>query len=197
MYPFKSGASKRVVHGVKLLITPFAAIESPNVFGAPFKPAGLDRGLLNLKQNHERGGAMEQKKILAAVDGSHHSLKVLDKTIEFSRFYQAEVILVYCHKKFPSILGNPYKEEAITKTLYEAEELIKPYVSKLEEADVQVSVRLMEEPAGTVIPNVAEIEKCEMIIMGSRGLTDLEGLIVGSVTHRVLHTATCPVLVVR
>ncbi|MCP4755050.1 MAG: universal stress protein [Proteobacteria bacterium] len=59
------------------------------------------------------------------------------------------------------------------------------------------SERILEEPAGSVIPNVAEIEKSSMIVMGSRGLTDLEGLFLGSVTHRVLHLAPCPVLVGR
>jgi nucleotide-binding universal stress UspA family protein len=33
--------------------------------------------------------------------------------------------------------------------------------------------------------------------MGSRGLSDFEGLFIGSVTQRVLHLAPCPVLVVR
>jgi nucleotide-binding universal stress UspA family protein len=41
------------------------------------------------------------------------------------------------------------------------------------------------------------MEKADMIIMGSRGRTDLEGLLLGSCTHRVLKTASCPVLVIR
>jgi nucleotide-binding universal stress UspA family protein len=48
-----------------------------------------------------------------------------------------------------------------------------------------------------VILNQAAESKCDLIVMGSRGLTNLASLIVGSVTNRVLQTAPCSVLVVR
>lgn len=51
--------------------------------------------------------------------------------------------------------------------------------------------------ADDAIVEVAKIEHCDLIVMGSRGRTDLEGLLLGSNTHRVLKTAPCPVLVMR
>ena len=57
--------------------------------------------------------------------------------------------------------------------------------------------RIFEGPAGHAICEAAEIEKVDMIVMGTRGGNDLEGLLLGSCTHRVLKTAPCPVLVVR
>ena len=36
-----------------------------------------------------------------------------------------------------------------------------------------------------------------LIVIGSRGLSDLVGMVVGSTTHKVLHLGTLPVLVVR
>jgi nucleotide-binding universal stress UspA family protein len=140
---------------------------------------------------------MTQKKILAAVDGSEHSDKVIDKTIEFARLLKAKVFLVHCHKKFPTILGEPLRHDAIAATLQKAETLIAPYSQKLREADIDYEERLMEDPAGTVISEVARIQQCELIIVGSRGRTNLEGLILGSVTNRVLHTTPCAVLVVK
>jgi nucleotide-binding universal stress UspA family protein len=37
----------------------------------------------------------------------------------------------------------------------------------------------------------------DLIVMGSRGLTDVQGLIMGSDAHRVLSAAHCPVLITR
>ena len=140
---------------------------------------------------------MAQKRFIAAIDGSELSSKVVDKAIMYASIFEAEIILVYCHRKFPTLLGAPYNDDAISSTLIEAEEVIRPYLVKLEKSGVKFSKRLMEEPPGTMISRVAEVENVEMIIMGSRGLSNLEGLIVGSTTHKVLHLSSCPVLVVK
>ena len=79
----------------------------------------------------------------------------------------------------------------------ESEQLVAPYLQKVKDAGIVVEERIMEEPAGATISHVARIEKCSLIVMGSRGLTNLAGLIVGSVTNSVLQTAPCSVLVVR
>ncbi len=140
---------------------------------------------------------MTQKKIVAAVDGSRHSDKVIKTAIDYARLLEAKVILVHCHKKFPTILGEPHRNNMVVATLRNAEKLIAPFVQRLHEEQIEVEERLMEEPAGAVITDIAGIEKCDLIVVGSRGLTNLEGLFLGSVTNRVLHTTPCSVLVVK
>lgn len=46
------------------------------------------------------------------------------------------------------------------------------------------------------IAHIADRVGADLIIAGSRGLSTIGGLILGSVTHRLLHIARCPVLVV-
>ncbi len=140
---------------------------------------------------------MSLKKIVAAIDGSEHSYLIVDKAIEYANLFDVTIILVYCHRKFPSTMGQPFRDEEISAIMNESEKLIMPFIQHIRAAGIAVEERVMEEPAGPVITDIARIEQCDLIIMGSRGLTNLASLIVGSVTNRVLQTAPCSVLVVR
>ncbi len=100
-------------------------------------------------------------------------------------------------KNYSWIQDITNRDKEISAIISEAEKLIKPFLQRFESENIPTEDRLMEEPAGTVISDIARIEKCDLIIMGSRGLTNLASLIVGSVTNRVLQTAPCSVLVVR
>jgi nucleotide-binding universal stress UspA family protein len=140
---------------------------------------------------------MSKKKILVAIDGSRQSDKVIDKTIEYLELVEATVLLVHCHRKFSTFLGQPHRDEEILLIKQRSQQLMDPYIERLQEKGISFEQRLMEEPAGAAITDIATIEKCALIIMGSRGLTNLTGLIVGSVTNRVLQTAPCSVLVVK
>ena len=68
-------------------------------------------------------------------------------------------------------------------------ELLDPYRKFLQDSGVDFVDRALEGPAAHEICEAAEIEKADMIVMGSRGRNDLEGLLLGSCTHRVLKTA--------
>ena len=140
---------------------------------------------------------MEKRRIATAVDGSKFSEKVIAKAIEYAKLLEAEVVFIYCHRKFPKILGQPHRDHIITAINDESAEIVKPYLEMLQEAEIPYIERLLEVPAGAAIAGAADSEKCELIIMGSRGLSNLQGLIVGSTTNRVLHLAHCPVLVIK
>lgn len=140
---------------------------------------------------------MELAKILVAVDGSDFSNQVIEVAIKYAKLFGSRLLLVYCHHPFPKTLGEPYLDKEIATIIKEAEDLVKPYLNRFAAEGLLAETRLLEEPAGAAIASTAKIEKCELIIMGSRGLSNLAGLIVGSVTNRVLQTAPCSVLVVR
>ncbi|WP_319408937.1 universal stress protein [uncultured Desulfosarcina sp.] len=135
--------------------------------------------------------------ILLPVDGSEHATRATAYALKIVGLMGARVILLHCHRPFPVKLGEPYFQNAIDKIISEANALLEPFRSVLTEKGVSVEDLIMEGPAREKICDVAQIENCEMIIMGSRGRSDLKGLLLGSVAHRVLQQSPCPVLVVR
>jgi len=140
---------------------------------------------------------MTNQRILVPVDGSAHSSRAAEYAVRMARYMNKEILLIHCHKHFPSLSGEPYYQKAVSKILSEANDLLEPFRQMIARAGIQFEERILEGQPGAKICEAAEIENCEMIIMGSRGRTELQGLILGSVAHRVLHSATCPVLVVK
>jgi nucleotide-binding universal stress UspA family protein len=140
---------------------------------------------------------MEIKKLLVAVDGSEHSMQAAEYASNLAKLMGAEIILTHCHKHYPALLGEPYFQKAIDIIDKDARQLMGPYVELFIERGIPHSERILDGSPGEMITDAATTEKVDMIIMGSRGLNDLEGLLLGSVTHRVLKTAPCPVLVIR
>ncbi len=137
-------------------------------------------------------------RVMLPVDGSEYSMKAAQYALDVvCKSGECSVLLVHCHRPFPSYLGEPTFQEMVNKTLEKANALMEPYRRLFQSREVDFTDLLLEEPVGKRIAEVAENKKIDMIIMGTRGKTDLEGLIVGSVTHQVLHLAHCPVLVVR
>jgi nucleotide-binding universal stress UspA family protein len=140
---------------------------------------------------------MELKKIMVAVDGSDHSLKATEYAAGLAELGGAEIILVYCRRHLSSILGEPYFQQVVADVMEKSNLLLEPFRKMLTEKGISFADRILEGSPGTMIAEAARIENCDMIIMGSRGRSDLEGLFLGSVVHRVLQSAPCPVLVVR
>jgi nucleotide-binding universal stress UspA family protein len=140
---------------------------------------------------------MQLKKILVPVDGSECSMRAAGYATDMAKLMDCEILLIHCHKSFPAILGEPYFQNAINKILKKSNELIAPYTKLVQDAGVTFIDRILEGPAAQAICRLADIEKIDLIVMGCRGRNDLEGLLLGSCTHRVLKTAPCPVLVIR
>lgn len=139
---------------------------------------------------------MKVKKILLPVDGSEHSKKATRYAIDFAKQMDAEVVLIHSYT-LPVMLEGGYVDNMTDAIFAAANEMIEDYRGMLRKEGIRFKDKVLEGPPPEVIVDVAKSEKCDMIIMGSRGRGELKGLLLGSVTHRVLYTAPCPVLVLR
>jgi len=132
--------------------------------------------------------------ILLAVDGSEPSNRATETATDLAKRLGSEVIVVHIKEREVGRAGFPIEINE------EATELVDETVRRLK--DVGVSARgevrsTVFGRAARVILEVANESGAGLAVIGSRGLSDLAGLVMGSVTHKVLHLAHCPVLVVR
>jgi len=139
----------------------------------------------------------EYRKILVAVDGSRGAQEAVRRGASLAKLCGAEVLLVHCRKSVPEYLGEPYYQRLFDRLLARVEELMAPCRVILREAGVAFQERVLEGDPAQAVCEAARVEGCDLIAMGTRGLSDLEGLFLGSVVHKVLMWAPCPVLAVR
>ncbi len=140
---------------------------------------------------------MKLKNLLVPVDGSDYSIRAAKYAAELANLMGGEIVLMHCHKSFPVVLREPHFQNAINKINEKSNKLIEPYRKLFQETGTSFIERILEGPAAKAICEVAKLEKLDMIVIGSRGRNKLEGLLLGSCTHRVLSMAPCPVLVIR
>lgn len=140
---------------------------------------------------------MNIKKILLPIDGSPHSDTAADMAIKMAQDNDATIVLLNVRMSVPTGMIDPYVDDVREMLAKTAEETMKHYRSKLDAAKIDHKEMVIGGRVGEIIVNVAKDEDCDLIVMGSRGKSDLEGLVLGSETHKVLHTTHLPVLVVK
>jgi nucleotide-binding universal stress UspA family protein len=137
------------------------------------------------------------KRILLAFDGSAHARKAAAIARELANSMQADIWVVIAYDTLPSFLGKPNLQAAIDSRLEQAEAKMEEAVQEIGEFSGKITREIMEGPASEAILNVAEVRNIELIVMGTRGMGSLKGLLIGSTSQKVLSHAQCPVLLAK
>ncbi len=138
------------------------------------------------------------ERILLAVDGSEHALHATRKAAELARLMKpVEFRIVVAYDPIPLYLGEPNMQIAITNRKGEAEEVLNMAVKEVGDLPCEIHTELLEGDPASAIIEVASIRNSDVIVMGSRGLGRLAGLLLGSTSQKVVAHAPCPVLIVR
>lgn len=134
-------------------------------------------------------------RILIAVDGSPYSAPAVSTTIEIATKFDSQVFVLHVREHERGRAGAFPLE-----TPQEAIQLVNDTVKTLGAAGITATAVVHTTVAGHAakeIVDTARTEGSDLIVMGSRGLSEIAGLLIGSVTHKVLQLAHVPVLVVR
>ena len=138
------------------------------------------------------------EKVLLAVDGSDHALNAARTAAELARTMNAkEFRIVVAYDFIPPYLGEPNMQYAIDARMEEAKSILESAVKAVGKLPCEIHTELIEGSAAEAIIDVATTCKCDLIVMGSRGLGTLAGLLLGSTSQKVVAHAPCPVLIIR
>ncbi|MBE9477023.1 MAG: universal stress protein [Proteobacteria bacterium] len=145
------------------------------------------------------------KKLLVAVDGSGHSMKAVDFAASIAAAMNAKLIVLYVLKthELPKGLANYANIEHIQGG--DEAVLQKAASALVDEAKERAATNGVGDITGEVIDGPvartviarAAHHDVDMIVIGSRGMGNIEATLRGGVSHRVELLATCPVLTVR
>lgn len=135
------------------------------------------------------------RKIVWATDGSAGADHALGYARELARTQAAELVVVHGEELSSARSSIGYTRRVDEEDL---EAKIKRQVAEMVDSGIAVSVKVIggHAPAATLIAEVAEEVGADLVVVGTRGHTPLAGLLLGSVTDRLLHTLHCPVLAV-
>lgn len=151
---------------------------------------------------------MDISTILHPTDGSPSAKKALDLACELARDHDARLILLHVQRhtgrgSVPEELEQFEKLEHMHIT--EADLLAEAARSIVETAkddakahgikDFEATIEI-GDPGRTILKTAAD-KKVDLIVIGSRGLGDLQSLLLGSVSHKVAASAPCSCVIVR
>jgi nucleotide-binding universal stress UspA family protein len=141
-------------------------------------------------------------KILLAVDGSKNSLDAVDCLIEHADWYREkpQIELVTVHLPLPKlprmklVVGKGqikrYYEE-------EGEARLTTAKRKLYAAGLTYRPHILVGPVAETLVKHAQDSRCDLILVGSRGMTGLGKALLGSTATKVLHISSIPVLLAK
>ena len=135
------------------------------------------------------------ERLLVAVDHSEVSPRVIVAAKDLAGLAKGKVWVLHVREREFGRLGlTPSEPDE------EGQAAVRDGVEALIQAGVEAEGEVREAVFGHAareIVNAAREHDAGAIIMGSRGRSDVAGLVLGSTAHKVIHLTDRPVLVVR
>jgi nucleotide-binding universal stress UspA family protein len=137
------------------------------------------------------------KNILVPIDGSDHAWHALDVACDLAQKYGARMRMVHAMTPISIEPSLGYDPEIIANRVQAADALLAKAQEEAKGRVADITVEQHEGSEAEVILEDANKYNCDLIVMGTRGLGRLAGLLLGSVSQKIVQHAKCPVLLVR
>jgi len=144
--------------------------------------------------------AMLGSRILVAYDNSEWSRKALDTAVRIAG-QDSGIALHIVHVIEPLNIPVPTYGTGIDNLWKwrreNAENMMAEVKESLQSLSNPVTIHIEDGSPGERVVHTAQEQQCDLIVMGSRGLTGIKELFLGSVSHYVVQRSSCPVLIVK
>ena len=137
------------------------------------------------------------KNIVLAVDGSEYSHRAVAYGKSLAERYEANLWLVHVFSHTSDLLGYQDFEKLYAKRKGAGQAVLDNALKALGSATSKVHADLLEGSEAEAILATAENHQADLIVMGTRGYGAVKGLLVGSVSRKIIHLSKCPVMVVH
>ena len=136
------------------------------------------------------------KAIVLALDGSESAKRGIPIAVELAKEGKGKIVIAHVEERMAT-KGRAPLEVDEDEIQAELRAMVKDFAAEGIEASLEMG-DVMAGGAGTAhaIADIAERSKADLIVTGTRGHSPVAGLLVGSVTQRLLHIAKQPILVV-
>lgn len=139
-------------------------------------------------------------RILLAVDGSQNSDRAVDYLVKYLTRYKepAEVHVLNVQAPLPGDVTMLVDREDIKQ--YHQEQGTKALVSaraRLDAAKIRYAAEMSVGDPAQTIAQLASDKHCDEIVMGTRGMGSVAGMLLGSVAAKVVHLSHVPVLLIK
>ncbi len=137
--------------------------------------------------------------VLVPVDGSDNSLRALDAGLLLSEKLGAKITAIHVMEVIPilHIQSEKLLRELLEAYKKESERILSKCSEMAASKGISINTKLLQGNAGSIILDFCEKENYDIIVMGSRGMGKFKELVLGSVSNKVVHHSTCPVMIVR
>jgi nucleotide-binding universal stress UspA family protein len=136
------------------------------------------------------------RRILVGYDGSPQADKAVDVAFWFGDTLDSTVLILSVARP-PEPATSVELEAMLDDAREHFEEKFKGFRERAATLGLDVKMDIVVGHPVEQIVHRAETDKVDLIILGRRGMSRFEKLIVGSTSEKVLRYAHCPVLVVR
>ena len=136
------------------------------------------------------------KNILVPVDGSVGSDRAVAQAISIASLCEAKINFLYV-ANINQLAINALLSDAILAAVKKAGDVILERAVNMVPSDIKYETFSQTgSPAVTILDFEKQLNS-DLIVMGSRGLGLVKGVLLGSVSQYIVEQATCPVLVVK